>query len=104
MIDLANKVKALMDENLNLFSNSQLGEFKERDFKTYFIDLPVDDSIAISSLVSVSNYDFYNKNWYSLYIYANDLMIQKIQEKLSYNIVRYEEDGYLDLEDIENME
>jgi len=93
MIDLAKKAKSIMDENLNLFSNSQLNDFKQYDSKSYFIDLPNDDSIAISSFITVSNYDFLNKNWYSLYIYANDLMIEKIQNELSYYIVSYEEDG-----------
>jgi len=105
MIDLANTVKSVMDKNLNLFSNSQLSEYKKfKDHKAYFPDLPADESIAIPYFISVSNYDFFDKSWYSLYIYANDLMMQKIQKELSYNIVSYEEDSYVDLEDFEDFE
>ena len=103
MIDLSNKAKSVMDENLNLFSESQLREFKERDKKIYYIDLPSDDSIAISSLVNVSNYDFGFEFMYSLYIYANEPIIQKIVNEISDNVVSYNEETYDDLEGIDDI-
>jgi len=82
-----------MDKHLDLFSENQLKEFKENDVPTNYIFLPEDDTITYSSMVGVTSLDYGDKDWYSLYIFANDLVMKAIKNELSSNIRDYYEDG-----------
>ena len=61
-VDLSNKVKAVMDKYLDLFSENQLKEFKENDIPTNYIFLPEDDTITYSSMVGVTSLDYGDKD------------------------------------------
>jgi len=97
-IDLSNEVKAVIDKNLNLLSDNQLEEFKETDVPTNYIFLPEDEKITYSSIVGVNGLDRGDKDWYSLYIFANDLVMKAVKNELSNNILEYYEDGWQDEE------
>ena len=87
-----------MDKYVNLLSDNQLKEYKEYDVPTNYIFLPDDEEILYSSLVSVTGLDFGDKDWYSLYIYANDSVMKAVKDELSSNIREYYEDGIVEEE------